>query len=436
MQLLAPLIALLLSLAPALPGAAQSTKSAKSRSSHSQRLANPLNDLLDEARKDIDKQDFQAAIGPLQRFIEQKPDFAYAHFQLGYAYTALNQKEQALAEYQRAAALDPKMPEAQLNLGILLLADRPAEAVAPLEKAAALLPAESRPLYLLGVARENSGDLSGAEKALESALHLDPKDAPARIRLASVYAHDKRYADAEKNYRFASNADPKSAEALGGLAHSLDAQKKPEAADAYRDYLALRPGDRGARERLLHLLLEQQRYDEARAELDLVSAGRQPDEDVLRMRADIAVAQKQWPQAEAALRQAIALSPRDAGLHGGLGRVYLQARNFPNASNELKLAIQLDPQNAVYWKDLASTFYLAGDYRNALVALDAAAKREQPGAIEWFVRALCNDKMNQAEPALEAYEKFLALDGNKNPDQVWQAQQRSQVLRRMLKRTP
>jgi len=35
---------------------------------------------------------------------------------------------------------------------------------------------------------------------------------------------------------------------------------------------------------------------------------------------------------------------------------------------------------------------------------------------------------------LDAYQKFLALDQDKNPDQVWQAKERSKVLQRMLER--
>ena len=34
--------------------------------------------------------------------------------------------------------------------------------------------------------------------------------------------------------------------------------------------------------------------------------------------------------------------------------------------------------------------------------------------------------------ALEAYDKFLALEQGKASDQIWQAQQRSKVLRHML----
>jgi len=42
--------------------------------------------------------------------------------------------------------------------------------------------------------------------------------------------------------------------------------------------------------------------------------------------------------------------------------------------------------------------------------------------------------LQQTQPALDAYQKFLELDQDKNPDQVWQAQQRSIVLKKVLER--
>ena len=39
--------------------------------SQKQKLANPLNDLLDEAQHAIDKNDFEAAISPLQKFLAE-----------------------------------------------------------------------------------------------------------------------------------------------------------------------------------------------------------------------------------------------------------------------------------------------------------------------------------------------------------------------------
>ena len=407
---------------------------AKTSQPTAQKLRNPLNDLLDEAQAALDKNDYEAAIPPLQKFIAEKPDVAYAHFQLAYAYTALKRTDDARQEYERCVTLDPKMPEAQLNLGILLLENRPADAVAPLRKAVELLPSQSRPRYLLGLAQERSGDLSGAAESFQGATRLDPKGVDSLTRLGQVLLRLDKPADAESKFRAALELQPKSPEALQGLAQSLDQQKKPQAVDAYRNYLALQPDDKGARSRLIHLLIEQQKYDEAVAENAKNNSGRPQTVDDLKLRADIEINQNKLDEATATLHQAIALAPNDAQLHGGLGRMYLQQRQFADAEKELKAALQLDRNNLAYWKDLSSTYYLAGNCQATLAALDVVAKAEVPGAGAWFIRALCYDKLSQVQPALDAYRKFLELDESKNPDQVWQANQRIHVLEKMAEK--
>jgi Flp pilus assembly protein TadD len=399
-----------------------------------QKVRNPLNDLLDEAQAALDKNDYNAAIPLLQKFIAEKPDVAYAHFQLGYAYTALKRPDEARAEYEKCVSLDPKMPEAQLNLGILLLETDRTAAVTPLSKAVELLPAQSRPRYLLGLAQERTGDLKGAADSFEGAARLDPRDAGALIELGRIYAKTNRAADAESKFRAALGIEPKAPEALQGLALSLDAQKKPAAVDAYRDYLAVQPQDSAVRARLVRLLMEQQQYDAALAEVDTTAAGQPPSIEALKLKADIQIGQKKWDAAIVTLKQAVAIAPNDAELHGGLGRTYLQTRDFADAEKELKAALNLDRNNLTYWKDLSSTYYLGANYAKALATLDVIAKVETPGAGPWFIRALCYDKLNQVAPALDAYQKFLELDANKNPDQVWQATQRIHVLEKMEKK--
>jgi Flp pilus assembly protein TadD len=407
--------------------AQQPTPSSKTPGSV-QKLRNPLNDLLDEAQAALDKNDYNGAIPPLQKFIEQKPDVAFAHFQLAYAYTALKRPDEARAEYEKCVAIDPKMPEAQLNLGILLLDKDPAAALAPLQKAVALLPSQSRPRYLLGLAQERTGDRKGAAESFEGASRLDPKDADALTELGRIYVQTNRAVEAEPKFRAALAADPKSAEALQGLALSLDAQNKAEAVEAYRAYLAVQPQDNRLRLRMVHLLVEQQKFDEALAELDKTGTGQAPSLDNLKLKADIEIGQKNMDAAIVTLKQAIVLAPTEAQLHGGLGRTYIQTRDYVDAEKELRIALNLDRTNLTYWKDLSSTYYLGGNYKGALETLDIIAKAETPGPGPWFIRALCYDKLGQVEPALEAYRKFLALDGNKNPDQVWQANQRIHVL--------
>jgi len=403
--------------------------------SKSQKVVNPLNDLLAEAQRDVEKSDFAGAIAPLQKVIADQPDFAYAHFQLAYVYTALKKTDEARAEYARTIAIDPKMSEAYLNLGMLLLDKQDnAAALAPLHKAVELLPAQSRPRYLLAVAQDRSGDQAGAAESFEALIHLDPNDITAINYLGAAALRQGQPAEAETRFRHALEVQPNSTEARRGLALSLDAQKKPEAAGAYREYLEFAPGDSEARARLVHLLVEQKENDAALAELARLDAGKPPTVESLKLRADVQIAAKKWDDSVVTLQKALALAPNDAQLHGGLGRIYLQKRDFPAAEKELRIAFHLDGKNLNYFKDLSSTFYLGGNYPAALAAMDEIAKVEQPGAGTWFIRALCYDKLKQTKPALEAYQKFLELDQDKNPDQVWQAKERSKVLQRMLER--
>jgi Flp pilus assembly protein TadD len=410
------------------PSNAQGTRGTK------QRVANPLNDLLDEARRYIDKQDFEAAIAPLQKFLAEKDDFAYAHFQLGYAYTGLQKSKEARGEYERAMLLDPKMPEPALNLGILLLNEEPAAAVGPLQRAVELLPTQSRPRTLLGLAYEKSGDLKNAASAYQGALALDPKDTETSLHLAQLYLRQNRAAQAEAKFRAVLSGEPASQPALVGLAQSLEMEKSPEAADAYRDYLKAQPRDAAAREHLVQLLIANEKYDEALAEMEKTERSGAHSVESLKLRADILIGEKKWDAAIAALKQAVALAPDDAQLRGGLGRTYMQQRDFANAEKELKSAIQLDGKNVTYWKDLASTTYLASDYPSTLTILDRVAQSEPPTPGELFVRALCYDKLQQTKAALDAYQKFLQADQNRNSDQVWQAQQRIRVLKKMLEK--
>ena len=401
-------------------------------STRTEKLANPLNDLLDEAQRDIDKKDFAAAVEPLQKVIAEEPSVAFPHFQLAYVFTALQRDDEARAEYERVIAIDPKLSAAYLNLGILLVDKQPAAAVAPLKKVVEMLPAESRPRLLLGVAQERSHDYAGAAESLDGASRLDPQNTEVQEHLATLYLQLKRPADAETKFRAMLETKPSDPAALLGLAKSLDAQNKPEATEAFQKYLAAQPTDNAVRERLLHQLIDQQKYEQALAQLNLVDAAHGPTSDSLRERADILVAQKKWDDAIATIRKAEALDPKDAKLHGGLGRLLMQQRDFVAAEKELRLALALDNTNLIYMKDLSSTFYLSGNYAATIAAMDEIAKHEKPGAFTFFIRGLCYDKLNQPKPALAAYQTFLATTTDKNTDQVWQATERSKVLQRMI----
>ena len=128
--------------------------------SQKQKLANPLNDLLDEAQRDIDKNDFEAAIPPLQKFLGWKKRTSPGPTSTSPTPIPLCER---LPEARADTSSTPSPSIARMYakpISISKSADgehrtrcrRPP----PLRRAVELLPARSRPTALLGVAQERS----------------------------------------------------------------------------------------------------------------------------------------------------------------------------------------------------------------------------------------------------------------------------------------
>ena len=415
-------------------GAAQAPqKPPKARPQKSAQQPDPLALLLRQAEDAIDKKDFSGALPPLQSYLAQRPDDALAHFQLGYAYSGLERAEEATTEYRKAIALNPKLAAAHLNLGLTLLERDPGAAVEPLRQAADLLPDQSHPRFLLGLALEQNGNLAGAIERYQLAQDLSPKDFEVRFALGRVLLRADRAAEAENQFREALALRADSAPARLGLANSFLAQKKLEdAAEELRTYLRYQPKDQESRRQLVSVLVTQKRYDQALEELDRGDTGAEPSLTGYKLRAEIYLEQKQFAQAAEMVRKALQLAPQDAELHARLGRLWLEKRDFAAAERELRRALAIDPNATDALRDLVAVYYLGEKYQATLDALDLLARRETPNAGSWFVRATCYDRLARKAEAIAAYEKFLELDQGRSETRDFQARQRIRLLRREL----
>ena len=420
-----------------MPARAQTLRKAPSKPSSSQEKEDPLAPLLQQAKDAIDKMDFAAALEPLQKYIAQRPEDPYAHFQLGYAYAGLKRTDDAKTEFSRAVALDPKMAAAHLNLGLVLMDSDPAAAAEAFLHAAELQPAESRPRFLAGFSLEHAGKFTEAIEQYRAALALSPKDYEVHFALgrALLRAGDAPAAEAEFREAVAARAD--SAPARLGLGNALLTQKKYEAAsDALDGYLKLNPGDRSAHFDRASALFELDRYDDALAELDRAGAGSAPVADEIKMRGNIYMQQKKWKDAGEALTQAIRLSPQDSELAAWLGHVDIELHEYPAAINILSQVYTQDPQSIEALRDLVNAFFFNENYAEAIGAMDRLAKLETPKPGSWFVRAICYDKLSHKAEAIEAYQKFLDQDNGQHDTQDFQARHRILTLQGELGQSP
>jgi tetratricopeptide (TPR) repeat protein len=428
--LLGCLLAAILAAGPA--ATAQTGTPAKPRIIHDPE-ADELNALLAAGQKALDQQDYTTAVKNFQDFLAKKPDSAAVHFELGYAYTALHKPDEARAEYQKAAELDPKMDAAYLNLGLTLLDTDPAAAIEPLRKASELKPDEARPKLLLGWAYERSKQLPDAIAQFQAAEKLDGKDFEIHFALARALLSANRAAEAEPEFRAALALKEDSAAAHLGLAQSLLAEKKLDAAEPELSaYLAEHPEDTQARVDHAAVLVDIGKYPEALAELDRAAAAGPESVRALKLRSEADFELKKYDDAMPVLQKAEAMDPKDPEIPARLGHLYLEKKEYSDALKYLTASYQMDPSSTDVLADLVAANYLGKNWTAALQAIDLLSKRKELPVGSIFIRATCYDRLGQTKLALDGYQEFLKLNKDLNSDMYFEAAARARTLAREL----
>ena len=412
------------------------TRSPAQRHTGAEQPAQALNHLLDDAQAAIDRQDYTAAAQDYQDYLAKKPDDATVHYDLGYAYTALQKTADARSEYEKAIALNPKLGPAYQNLGITLLPTDPPGAIAALQKAAELLPTDARTKWLLGSALQANGKLAPAIGQFEAAEKLDDKDPEIRVSLGEALSSAGQTKEAAAAFGEALGLQPKGrtlAAAHLGLGRAAIAEKQlDQGASELAAYLQLEPNDAGARVDRASALIDLAKDDDALAELDRAAANRQEGLRALKLRSQIYWEKKRYDEALPVLQKAVAIAPQDPELLGRLGRVYLQKKDYPNAVRCLAAAYNMNPSSNDLLASAMEAEYLNKNYAETLKALDALAKREDLPVGSWFMRASCYDNLGQAAQAVDAYDEFLHLNKDENSDMYFIATARSRALKREL----
>jgi len=239
------------------------------------------------------------AISALQNSTRADPRFALGYAELGEAYRVKYRVDQnphwldeALANCQKAAELDSRMPAVYVTLGHI---------------------------------HETNGKHDLALQEFQHALDLDPKNGPALVGLAHAYENSGRVTDAEATYQKAEALRPNDWDVWNSLGMFFDRQSKyPQAIAQYQHALELTP-------------------DNAQVLLNLggvyVDSG---DPKLL-------------PKAEAALQRSITLNPSYAA-YANLGDVDFNERRYPEAAIALERAVALNDQDYLVWSTLLNSY--------------------------------------------------------------------------------
>lgn len=187
------------------------------------------------------------------------------------------------------------------------------------EVAARLLaesPSDPFALAALARVRLATGDLVGAQVAIDEAVGLDPESSGLHMLRGVVNVRNGRFAEAERSYLAAVELDPDAAAGhfcYGELLWLCD--KESEALPAIRRSLELDPDDTDAHQLLAKVLL--------------------------------ATNPREWDLSLEAARRALQLDPDDPSAHAVHGAALLHGGRRGEAEEAFRSALELQPSNAL-----------------------------------------------------------------------------------------
>jgi tetratricopeptide (TPR) repeat protein len=214
------------------------------------------------------------------------------------------------------------------------------------------------------------GHLDDARRACELVLRLDPRNAPALIRLGLIAQQMQAWDEAIAQFEAATDAAPDNAYAVQLLAGCLRRQRRGDEAEALLDRVLPRLPRPILSYEKGRCLLDRGATAEALACFEIAAAGEPDNAEIHSM---LGVARRRSGDrggARAAFETALSLNPNDVAALNGLGNDALEREDFSTAIDWYRRAIAAQPRFVKAWKNLAYTLSLAGDAAGARAAFE------------------------------------------------------------------
>jgi tetratricopeptide (TPR) repeat protein len=386
---------------------------------------------LSDALKLLDGGRYPEAVKSLETLSRDSPDDLAITFNLGLAYGLAGQDAQAIECYGKVLKAKPDLYEGQVNLGQLLLKSATYdEAELWLDRAHSTKPAEWKPAFLLAQCMLAQGKLPEAEARFREAVTINPQSSDSWRGLARTESLQKHPQEALDAMQKAVQVEPGNQDFVLELAGMYEAAGKTKEAISLYEKV---PADPAARERLGNLLIEDNRSADA---IPLLEAA-QSQSPTPANRYALAMAyirNKQPANAVPLLEKVLEAEPDNTAVRMAYGRLLRDQRKFGAAAQQFQQVAVKRPAVADAWSELAASLILDNRHTEALEALEQVRKLKGESPAYWYFRALCFDTTKQYKPALESYQKFLAMSKDQNPDEEFKARQRVRIIQKVLSR--
>ncbi len=287
----------------------------------------------------------------------------------------------AVQAYQRALAIDSKLPNLYLNLGLAYFkAGHFAKALDAFKHE----PASNRTATLIGMSHFGLGEYQQAAAVLQPLSAAEPDNSELGYLLAKCYLWAGNRSQASEMFRKLLEHDPDSAPVHMLMAEALDADdREKEATGEFEAAVKSAPAQPEAHFGLGYLYWKQRRYADAEREFNAELANNPQHALSLAYIGDILLRGDHREQALTTLKKAEGLNTSLHVVHQDLGILYQGSKQTDLALKEFQEAVRTSPANYDAHYRLARIYQQLGRRTEAanefsIVQRLHAQQREEP----------------------------------------------------------
>lgn len=310
------------------------------------------------------------------------------------AMAGLKRTAAALAEIQKAIALDPTRGDTQTTLGVLTLAEgTPADAEAALRRAVDLTPRSADALVALASFYWAQGRAADAEAALQRAAEAEPDNLAAHRALATFYLGSGRAPLAEQHLLAVVRQNRSTPARLTVADYYISLGRAADAERLLLDIAREKDGYGEARSRLATLAYTAGRTADAHALIDATLKQDPVHPRALLTKGQFLVTERKFDEALIRAKAAVVADGRSLPAHYMLAAIYTAQQDLDSAVKEYNVILSLNAQSVAARMELARLYLARGEHAIA-GQFAAQASEERPENVEaqlLRVRALVGD---------------------------------------------
>ncbi|MBL8232949.1 MAG: tetratricopeptide repeat protein [Bryobacterales bacterium] len=367
--------------------------------------------------QDGSRENVQTAIAELNSVIVRQPENVVLRYNLGRAYVAKGDVEQARIQFQEAIKYRPDYIPARIAIAQLHMAKN--EFTKALQAAEEILQYDGSNItgkMIRTGARMGLGDRPTARQELSQLLMLSPDYPDALFQMGVLNYQEKRYDDAISNFERMQKVAPNDPRGLIGKVQTMQGLKKfDEAIRLLQDDLKVNPQRSFYRLALANTAVEAKQYELAIGEYRKLLEKNPKNFDVQIRLAETVRRKGDLKTSIVEFQKAKELNPSDAAAYVHLALLYEGDGRPQEAKPLYEQILKLEPDNAVALNNLAFNLAEYGGDLDQALTMAQRAKAKFPHHLDIAdTLGYIFVKKNLSDNAIQIFREIVGKD-QKNP---------------------